>query len=522
MQKRKTMRRIREIIENHHVRGLGQTQTSLATGVSRGTVQNYLERLKASGLSASEALALPDRELELRLYPSRADVQDSLSETGMDLPDWSQVATELSRKGVTRRLLWEEHRRKHPGSVRYSRFCALLDAHLRESKLVMRQDHKAGEFVYTDYSGDRPSWVDRATGEMHECELFVMCWGLSSYTYLEAHGSQKVLHWNAAHGRAYAHFGCCPRREVIDNLKSGVLKANRYDPDTNPAYADMSHHYNVAVLPARARRPTDKAKVENAVLQAQRWVLARIRNETLHSLDELNAALRVHLAELNSKPMQGYGGKSRRELFEELDRPAAQALPAQAWEQREWVRCRAGVDYCVQLDKRSYSVPYSYVGRDLVAVLSERIVEVFCGDERIAIHERITKPYGYSIQEAHRPEKHRNVYAWTPERIRAWAAKTGPATAEYIHELFASKHMEEEAYRPALGILRSAEGHPPETVEKASRIALSRRMFRTAQFRDILGSPLLHREAGMQPPAPVEHGNIRGLARYAEQMEVAQ
>jgi transposase len=511
------MKRIREIIEHHHIRGLSQAQTSLATSVSRGTVQNYLLRLANSGLAPSEALALSDVELERRLFPAFVGPLPEVA----NIPDWGLVVSELSRKGVTRRLLWEEHAKKYPGSIQYSRFCALLESHLKEAKLVMRQEHKAGESVFTDYSGDRPSWIDRQTGEIHECELFVMCWGLSCYTYVEAHQSQKSGFWIAAHARAYTFYGCCPRCEVIDNLKSGVVKANRYDPDTNPAYADMSHHYNVAVLPARARKPTDKAKVENAVLQAQRWILARIRNEEFYSLDELNAALRKHLDELNAKPMQGYGGKSRKELFEELDRLAAQALPVEPWKQREWVRCRAGIDYCVQVEKRCYSVPYVYAGRELMAVLSERIVEIFCGDERIAIHERIAKPYGYSIQDAHRPEKHRNVYSWTPERIRCWAAKTGPCTAEYIQALFASRHIEEEAYRPALGILRYAEKHSPEIVEKASRIALSRRMFRTGQFKDILNSPLLHRITEEPPPPPVEHENIRGLTRYAEQMEAS-
>jgi len=516
------MRRIREIIEHHHIRGLNQTDTSLATGVSRGTVQNYLERLASTGLCAEDALALSDQELESKLYPT-VEIEASTRPAGKpEVPDWEKVSTELLKKGVTSQLLWEEYHNQNPCGVKYSRFCALLEEHQRTSKLVMRHEHRAGEAVYTDYSGDRPCWVDRHTGEVHVCELFVICWGASNYTYAEAHESQQVLHWIAAHVRAYAFFGCVPMREVIDNLRSGVSRACRYDPDTNPAYSDMSHHYNVAVIPARVRKPTDKAKVENAVLQTQRWILARIRNETFHSADELNAGIRRHLEELNAKPMQGYGGKSRRELFDELDRPSAQNLPTEAWVQREWIRCRAGVDYCVQLDKRSYSVPYTYVGRELMAVLSERLVEVFCGDERIAIHERIAKPFGYSIKEEHRPEKHRNVYAWTPERIRAWAQKTGPSTAEYIQMLFASKHMEEEAYRPALGILRCAEKHPATLVEKASSIALSRRMFRTAQFRDILQSPLLHREPEAQTAPPVEHENIRGLARYAELMEGAK
>lgn len=516
------MRRIREIIEHHHIRGLNQTQTSLATNVSRGTVQNYLERFESSGLTPEDALALSDRALEDRLYPPRAE-REVRTIHGNSLPDWNVVNTELMRKGVTRKLLWQEYNRNNPDAIKYSRFCMLLDKHQGLSKLVMRHEHKGGDSVFTDYSGDRPSWVDVSTGEVHTCELFVMCWGASSFTYVEAHESQRVACWLAAHVRAYAYFGCCPGREVIDNLKSGVVKANRYDPDANPAFADMSHHYHVAVLPARACKPTDKAKVENAVQQAQRWILACIRNEEYHSQDELNAALRVHMDALNAKPMQGYGGKSRRELFEELDRPSAQQLPTEPWVQREWLRCRAGVDYCVQVDKRSYSVPYTYVGRELMAVLTERIVEIFCDGERIAIHERITKPFGYSIKNEHRPEKHRNVYAWTPERIRAWAAKTGPATAEYIQALFASKRIEEEAYRPALGILRSCEKHAPELVEKASKIALSRRMFRTAQFKDILTSPLLHRSDDHVPLSlPIEHENLRGLEHYAEQMEVAQ
>jgi transposase len=515
------MRRIREIIECYHLRDLNQVETGLSCGVSRGSVQNYLTRLAESGLEPREALALSDADLDARLFPEPPAKAIKPSDTAY-LPDWDYVTKELHRKGVTRKRLWQEHSRDKPDAIGYSQFCRLLEVHQGKSQLVMRHEHKGGDAVYTDYSGDRPSWVDRSTGELHSCELFVMCWGASSLTYVEAHASQRLECWLGAHMRAYAYFGCCPRREVLDNLKSGVTRACRYDPEGNPAYVDMSHHYNIAVIPARPRKPTDKAKVENAVLQAQRSILACIRNEEYHSQDELNVAIRLYMEELNTRPMQGYGGKSRRELFEELDRPQAQQLPQEPWIQRAWHRCRAGVDYCVQIEKRSYSVPYTYVGRELTAIVSERMVEVFCEGERIAIHERITKPFGYSIQPEHRPDKHRNVYAWTPERIRSWAGKTGPSTAEYIQALFASKHLEEEAYRPALGIIRLAEKHPAEVVEKASKIALSRCMFRMAQFQSILTSPLLHREEP-EVSNPVKHVNLRGLEGYAEEIkEIAQ
>jgi len=514
------MRRIREIIEKHHIHGLSQTEASRSAGVSRGSVQNYLERLAQSGLEPAAALALSDLELESRLFPEPTEKPVQSTES-RHLPDWDRVSSELLRKGVTRKLLWQEYSQNKTGAIRYSRFCALLEEHQGRSQLVMRHGHKGGDAVYTDYSGDRPCWVDRETGEVHAPELFVMCWGASSLTYVEAHASQRLECWLGGHGRAYAYFGCCPHREVIDNLKSGVTRACRYDPEGNPAFVDMSHHYNVAVIPARPRKPTDKAKVENAVLQAQRSILAKIRDQEFFSLDELNAAIRHHMEELNTRPMAGYGGKSRRELFEELDRPEAQALPQEPWVQREWFRCRAGVDYCVQVDKRSYSVPYTYVGRELTAIASERMLEIYCEGERIAIHEKIAKPFGYSISPEHRPEKHRNVYAWTPERIRAWAENTGPATAEYIQALFASKHLEEEAYRPALGILRVAEKHPCAIIEKASRIAFSRQMFRVAQFRTILSSPMLHREPAVEAP-PIKHDNLRGLEGYAKLQEVAQ
>jgi transposase len=514
------MRHVREIITNFHVRGLSQADSGLGCGVGRTTVQNYLGRLAASGVPASEALALGDAELASLLFPEQPRTAAE-SATERPLPDWGRVATELRRKGVTRRLLWMEYSRDQGQGepLLYSQFCKLLASHAGEARLSMRQEHKGGEAVFTDYSGDRAHWVEKATGEVHHCDLFVMCWGASSYTYAEPQPSQQSEHWLSGHVRAYAFYGCCPRREVIDNLKGGVTKADRYDPDANPAFADMSHHYNVAVVPARPMRPKDKPKVENAVQQAQRWILAAMRNDVHHSLDELSAAVRARLVELNARPMRDYAGKSRRELFEELDRPAAQELPATPWVLRRWVRCKAGPDYCVQVDKRHYSVPHAYAGRQLEAVIGERLVEVFCEGEQIAVHERIAKPYGFSIKPEHRPEKHDKVCEWNPGRIFRWASGTGPETVAYVQGLFASKHNEEEAYRPALGMMRYAEKHPAALVEKACRIALTRRLFKVSQFREVLSSPLIRRE--LEPEAPaVRHGNLRGLGAYGEQSEL--
>jgi transposase len=318
-----SMRRIREVLRLHAA-GRSQRQIAASVGIGQSTVGDCLTRARLAGVS--DPVALDDAALERALYPPKP----ALPVESRGLPDWGYVHRELKRKGVTLFLLWEEYKAAHPQGFHYSWFCQHYRAWAAKVDVVMRQRHRAGETLFVDYAGQKAAVVDRHTGEIQEAEVFVAVLGASSYTYAEATWTQSLPDWIGSHQRAFAYIGGVPESVVVDNLKSGVTKPHRYEPDINPTYAEMAAHYAVAVLPARVRKPRDKAKAEVAVQIVERWILARLRLQTFFSLDELNGAIAELLPLLNERPFKKLPG-SRRTLFEQLDRPALAPLPTQPY-----------------------------------------------------------------------------------------------------------------------------------------------------------------------------------------------
>ena len=353
------MRRIREALRLVYEQGMSRSRTAAALGIGKTTLLELLERLERSGLKPSEALLFSDVDLESHLYPPGP----TPPERKRVEPDIAHMVAELSRPGVTRKLLWEEYRKAHPTGLGYTVFCDRIQHHRGETDLVMRQEHKPGEKVFVDYSGDRLEVIDPATGEVFVKELFVMAWGASHLIYAEAQDSQRLGDWTMGHVRAFEYFGCVPSVVVPDCLRSAVSKAHTYDPELNRTYVEMCQHYSVVPVPARSRKPRDKAKVENAVRIVQQRIVAVLRDREFHSLQELNAAIREEVDRINSSPMPSYDKKCRRDLFDEVDRPAAQALPEQPWEHQQWLRRRVGIDYCVEFEKHWYSVPHALCRR---------------------------------------------------------------------------------------------------------------------------------------------------------------
>jgi len=260
----------------------------------------------------------------------------------------------------------------------------------------MRQEHRAGEKVFIDYS-DGISIIDPATGEFILTQLFLAVWGTSNYTYAEATLSQTMPDWIGSHGRAFQYFGCVPRVLVPDNLKSGVSDACYYEQELNPTYTNIAEHYGCAVLPARPRKPKDKAKVEVGVLIAQRWILAVLRLRTFYSLADLNIAIRQCLERLNTRPLRR-AKQSRRELFEAIDRPNALPLPQRPYEYAEWSKARVSIDYHIEIDNHYYSVPFQLLHERLDIRLTASIVEAFRKGERIAAHARSYVKGGYILR----------------------------------------------------------------------------------------------------------------------------
>ncbi len=354
------MRKIREILRLKWVAQRSHREAARSLGVSPGAVASAVEPGPRPALTWEAVEALSDDALERTLYgPTPAEIDGARPE-----PDLAWIHQELRRPGVTLELLHVEYLAAHPTGYRYSAFCDRYRAWRARQRLSMRQVHKAGEKAFVDYAGMRPTIVDAATGEVIAVELFVAVLGASNYTFAEATRTQQSADWIASHVHAVEYFGGVPAVWVPDQLRTGVTVPCRYEPGVQRTYAEWAQHYHTVVIPARPAKPRDKAKVEVAVQVAERWILARLRHETFFSLAALNARIAELLTALNARPMKGYGGRSRRDLFEQFDRPALQALPAERFVHADWLQARVNIDYHVEVDRHYYSVPLSARARD--------------------------------------------------------------------------------------------------------------------------------------------------------------
>lgn len=508
--RRKTMRTIREIMRLHFEHELSQRAIGRACAVSPTTVGYYIERLNQSGIDWESVCSLDDNALKALLNPEGSPPGQK------PLPDFDYLRGEMTKKGVSLQLLWEEYRQVHPEGYGRSQFCALYRKHLKVLDPVMRFSHKAGDKMFVDFSGKRPSYIDAVTGEIVEVELFVAAMGASSRTYAVAVASQQIPDWIESHICSFEFFGGVPACVVPDQLKSGVKTSCKYDPEINPAYAELCAHYHTAVVPARPHEPRDKAKVENSVLNAQRRILAALRNRRFFSLAELNAAIAVELQKLNDRPMQGIG-KSRNQLFEEIDKPALKPLPAERFKIRQWKKAKVHIDYHVAVEGSWYSVPYTLIGREVEVCLSANTVEIFLGGKRVASHLRTHMRNVFITDPAHRPHSHKQHLQWTPERMRYWGKTIGEQTAAMIDAIIKSADHPDHAYRKCLGILRLSKSFGSQRLELACKRALLLRSIGYRSVNNILKQGIetadIHDE--IQSSEPLLHDNVRGSDYYA-------
>jgi transposase len=503
------MRDIREALRLSDA-GLSNRQIARSLQVAASTVDRYLKRVAEAGLSWPLPDELDDTALEHQLFPPTPP-----SRMPRTPPDYGWVHRELRRKGVTLELLWMEYKQTHPDGFQYSRFCELYADWAGRVDAVMRQHHRAGDKLFVDYAGDTLA-IHPPDGPVWQAELFVAVLGASNYTYAEATASQQLGDWIGSHVRAFEFFGAVPALLVPDNLRSGVTKSHRYEPLLNRTYSEMAGHYGTAVLPARANRPRDKAKAEVGVQIAERWILATLRNERFTSLASANTAIAGKLAWLNNRPFSKLEG-TRALLFAQLDRPAMRPLPADRYELATWKTAKVNIDYHIDLERHYYSIPYQLIGRHVDVRASEHTVEVFYQANRVASHRRSHVKGGYSTLEAHMPERHRAHLAWTPERLTAWAQRTGPATAELVTAIMTSRAHPEQGYRACLGIMRLSGRYPIERMEAACRraLAIGARSYRSVESilaHGLDATPIPGYEAAPIPPR--EHEHLRGATYY--------
>ncbi len=516
------MRKIKEVLRLRFECNLSEREIARSCQISRTTVTDYLRRAGIARLTWTEAATIAEIQIVDRLFPC-SPVVEKTSLMQRPAPDYNDIYNQLRtyRKfNLTLTQLWVEYKDHHPDGYQYSQFCDNYRRWRGKLDYVMRQEHRAGEKTFIDYCTGL-SIVDRLTGEMIPTQLFVAVWGASNYTYADATLSQTLPDWIGSHARSFQYFGCVGRMLVPDNLKSGVNKACFYEPELNPTYAEMAEHYGCAVLPARPARPRDKAKVEVGVLVAQRWILAVLRHRTFYSLAELNTAIRECLEHLNTRPMRRLG-KSRREVFEEMDRPNALPLPPKAYEYAEWLKATVNIDYHIEVDHHYYSVPFQLLREKLDVRLTATTVEALHKGERVAAHSRSSVRGIHTTQREHMPPEHQRYAEWSPSRFIQWAGQTGAATAELVEKIMATRTYPEQGYRACLGIIHLGQHYAPERVEAAAKRAIR---YNTCSYRSmnaILAAGLDRQSDAAATPQQLtmpEHGNIRGRGYYALNQE---
>jgi transposase len=505
------MKSIREILRLAHSCKLSGRQIAKSLGLSRSAVWECLRRSIAANLSWPLPVELDEDTLNAMLYPPQE--KDA---PPRPMPDCQYIHKELKRKGVTLSLLWEEHKNENPAGYQYTQFCEIYRNWLKKVGLVMRQEHKAGKNSFSDFSGGTLKVIDRSTGEVEFFRLFVCALGASSYTYAELFPSESAESWCNGQANAFKFFGGTTEFVVPDNPRAVITKADYCEPEVNPDFLLLAQHFDIAVAPARVRRPKDKAKVESAVGVATRWILARLRNQDFFTLAEANQAVQALLSDLNNRPFQKMKG-SRRSLYEEIDKPALKALPRSKYEYMHVEFAKAGNDYHVNIDGSHYSVPFYLVGERLEVRICSSTIEVFHKGTRVASHPKCNKEGQTQRLDEHMPPAHRAYKDWSADRFQEWAAKIGPSTALFVNRLIAQKRYPELAYRACFALMRLVKGHGSDRMEGASQRAIAVGSYSYTTVKLILQNRMDCRPlpvAEMPEQLTISNNNVRGSEYY--------
>lgn len=492
---------------------LSDREIGRSLGIAKNTIRRYRHLAAQAQCSWTELSTLDNQTLDARFNKANRRL------TKKRLPDFSLLHQEMQRTGVTLQLLWEEYRLPSPDdALSYSQFAHLYRQYTRSLKLSMRQIHRPGEKVFVDFSGKKPRWIDQKTGEIHHPELFVAALGYSSLIFACAVPSQTVDDWIDCHVRMFELFGGVPAILVPDNLKSAVIKAGN-EPVLNRSYLDLARHYDMVILPARVYRPKDKAKAEVSVQIAQRWILARMRNETFYSLTELNREIARLVTQLNERPFKRMPG-CRRSRFESAERSALRPLPAERFEVSRWSAVLSvPADYHVPVEGHWYSVPFHLVSQKVEARIGGRVVEIFCQGKRVANHERSQQYGGHTTSLAHQPPKHRAYAERSPENFLTWAKEVGPNTLAIVqHQL--NRKIPQLGLPACDSLKRIARQHSPGVLELAAKRALEIKSPTVKSIRSLISSKRYRLALGEQPQQtdlPLHHHNVRGPGYFARQ-----
>jgi transposase len=500
------MLKAREILRLKHEVGLSLREIGQSCNCGKTTVSDVLERAQRAGISWP--IDLSDKQLLSLLHPP--------SEQGKAAPepDLAYMFYEMKKKSVTLMLLWEEYKEKHPAGLMYTQFCERYRDFKKQNQITMHIEHKAGEEVQVDWAGQTIPYIERDTGEIKAASIFVAVLPASAYPFVRAYEDLKLANWIDAHVRAYEYFGGVPKVTIPDNTKTAVITPDRVDPVLNKAYNEMARHYRTTLVPARAGKPKDKAADENMVGNVSRRIIAALRNRQFFSLSEINQALEEELVKLINRPFQKMEG-NRQIAFEKIDKPCLQPLPPGRYEHADWKEAKVQFNYHVEYQGFFYSVHYSHAGQPCTIRATTHVIEIFCGNERIAACPRNYNTYKrYTTFPEHMPEQHKAVYGWNAERFLSWAEKIGPNTRELIQTILQSREYPVQTYRTCMGVMRLCKSYPAHIMENSSREALDKR---TCSFKylSLIAKQQALKEPGHNPELIIKHENVRGIGTYA-------
>ncbi len=453
--------------------GFSERNIALSCSCSRNTVSNVWKKAQEKNLAWPLPAEQTNAELKKILYP-----KDGLAKSNKKMPDFNYIHKELQKNGVNKKLLWTEYledcRLASAEPLMYSQFCYHIRQDEQKRRATMHIPRKPGEQVEVDWAGDPAHIIDPDTGEVIDAHIFVGVMSYSQYSYVEAFINEKQQAWITSHVHMYEFFGGVAKILTSDNCKTAVVKTGDwYNQKVNRIYHDMAEHYNTAIIPARPKKPRDKANVEGSVGYVSTWITAALRNEQFFSLAELNQAIMKKLKVFNNKPFQKKEG-SRLELFREEELPLLAPLPATPYELAHWKQATVMFNYHISVEGMLYSVPYEYIKRKVDVRMTEKIIEIFYKQSRIASHLRLNGRKGqYSTVVEHMPKEHQKYLEWTGDRFRKWAQQIGANTAQAVNSILTSRRVEQQTYRSCMGLLKLADKHSPARLEAACGKALS-------------------------------------------------
>ncbi len=517
------MKQIREVLRLHLLAGLSSRKIQGATGVARTTVQEYIKRCDASDITAASLKSLNDDELGIKLF---GEARHSSPKPGKVMPDYNYIHQELKRSKkdktkVTLMFLWEAYKEQYGiEAYEYTQFRVYYRRYKQKLNPSMRQIHIAGEKVFVDYSGVTIPIYDQKDGAVSKAQVFVAVLGASGYTFVHATSSQRQEDFILSHTLAYEFFGGAPRVVVPDNLKSAVIfNDKKHGLVINESYAALARHYAMRVEPARPRKPKDKPKAEQGVQGIQRYILAHFRHLKIFSVDEANEKISMILDRYNNKTMK-HIGKSRTQLFEELDKPQLNPLPANGYIYERFKIARVNMNYHIILEKCEYSVPFEYLKEQVELRYSSSTVRIYFKNELIATHPRLRRAGDASTLNEHMPNDHQYVAnRINPDRLRAWAQSIGEQSTRFVEDAFGAVEHKPNAFRKIVAVLSLAKRYGNMELELALAYALKHKISRVKSITSILDKKLYLQKGSNNssyktPSLFNTHTNIRGSDTY--------